>query len=158
MVAVVALKKAPEGAAATIRIAKVPKVGKPVAPAPRVVVVQSGETLTAIARREYGDAKAWRAIHAANKEVLEDPNRIRPGMKLVIRALASPGSPKARTYAVKKGDTLYSIAKAAYGDGRKWDVLYEANRKPLELRSIRGIRPDMVLSIPKLAGPRVANE
>ncbi|MCX8132023.1 MAG: LysM peptidoglycan-binding domain-containing protein [Clostridia bacterium] len=32
------------------------------------------------------------------------------------------------TYTVKKGDSLYAIAKLKYGDGRKYKELYEKNR------------------------------
>ncbi|MEI7706229.1 MAG: LysM peptidoglycan-binding domain-containing protein, partial [Deltaproteobacteria bacterium] len=31
------------------------------------------------------------------------------------------------SYVVKKGDTLYSIAKAKYGDGKQWTKIQSAN-------------------------------
>ena len=34
---------------------------------------------------------------------------------------------QANSYKVKKGDTLYHIAKAEYGDGKKWTVIASAN-------------------------------
>ncbi|MEF8783308.1 MAG: LysM peptidoglycan-binding domain-containing protein [Haloarculaceae archaeon] len=33
------------------------------------------------------------------------------------------------TYEVEEGDTLWDIAKREYGDGEKWGVIFEANRK-----------------------------
>lgn len=33
-----------------------------------------------------------------------------------------------RYYTVKEGDTLYSIARRIYGEGRYWKVIYDANR------------------------------
>lgn len=33
-----------------------------------------------------------------------------------------------RFYMVKKGDTLYSIARRFYGDGKMWSVIWKANR------------------------------
>ena len=35
-------------------------------------------------------------------------------------------------YTIKSGDCLWSIAKAAYGDGSKWEVIYEANKTVLD--------------------------
>lgn len=34
-----------------------------------------------------------------------------------------------KTYIVKKGDSLWSIAKRIYGDGSKWRKIYDANKK-----------------------------
>ena len=39
---------------------------------------------------------------------------------------------KSQTYTVKKGDCLWSIAKAAYGSGSKWKAIYEANKAVIE--------------------------
>ncbi len=47
-------------------------------------VVVSGDSLSKIAKREYGDANAWPKIFEANKDVLKDPNKIFPGQKLRI--------------------------------------------------------------------------
>jgi len=51
---------------------------------PRVHVVAEGETLTHIAQLHYGDVNKWETIAAANKNVLPNVNRIRPGMRLRI--------------------------------------------------------------------------
>ncbi len=40
-------------------------------------------------------------------------------------AVASTGGSK--SYTVKKGDTLFSIAKASYGSGRDWQKIVSAN-------------------------------
>lgn len=37
-------------------------------------------------------------------------------------------SADARYYTVKEGDTLYSIARQVYGEGKYWKVIYDANR------------------------------
>lgn len=50
--------------------------------APRLHVVEKGDTLGKIARRYYGSADAWRRILDANPSV--DPKRIRPGQALVV--------------------------------------------------------------------------
>lgn len=41
-------------------------------------------------------------------------------------------SSKATTYVVQPGDCLWNIAKAAYNDGSKWTVIYEANKAIIE--------------------------
>lgn len=46
--------------------------------------VKSGETLSKIAQRYYGDASLYPKIFEANKDVLKDPNLIRVGQKLRI--------------------------------------------------------------------------
>lgn len=56
----------------------------PPPPGPRYYTVRNqGETLYGIARSIYGDGNQWRRIRDANP-FLENPNRIFPGMRLVI--------------------------------------------------------------------------
>ncbi len=52
--------------------------------ATKVYEVKSGDSLSKIAKREYGDANAWNRIFEANKDILKDPNKIFPGQKLKI--------------------------------------------------------------------------
>jgi nucleoid-associated protein YgaU len=47
-------------------------------------LVQSGDTLSKIAEKYYGDASLYTKIFQANRDVLSDPNKIRPGQKLRI--------------------------------------------------------------------------
>jgi len=49
---------------------------------------KSGDSLSKIAKQEYGDAAKWPLIFEANKDVLKDPNKIFPGQKLKIPPLA----------------------------------------------------------------------
>jgi nucleoid-associated protein YgaU len=55
-------------------------------------------------------------------------------------------APEARMHTVKKGDTLWAIAKAQYGDGSRYTVIFEANRPMLEPPD--KIYPGQVLRIP----------
>ena len=63
----------------------------PVAPpettaaATRYTVV-AGDSLSKIAKREYGDANAWHRIFEANRDIIKDPDLIHPGQTLVIPA------------------------------------------------------------------------
>ncbi|MBL8204275.1 MAG: LysM peptidoglycan-binding domain-containing protein [Blastocatellia bacterium] len=48
--------------------------------------VQSGDTLSKIAKRVYGDANAYHQIFNANTDKLSDPDRIQVGQELVLPA------------------------------------------------------------------------
>jgi nucleoid-associated protein YgaU len=47
-------------------------------------VIEKGDTLSAIAKRFYGDANAYPKIVDANKEVIKDADKIFPGQKIRI--------------------------------------------------------------------------
>lgn len=49
-------------------------------------VVQSGDTLWAIAKKYYGNGNQYTKIYNANKDKIKNPNLIYPGQKLVIPA------------------------------------------------------------------------
>jgi len=55
--------------------------------APKIYEVVSGDTLSKIAKREYGKANEWKRIYEANSDILKDPNKIYPGQKLKIPPL-----------------------------------------------------------------------
>ncbi len=48
--------------------------------------VASGDTLSHIAKHFYGKSSRWQAIFDANRDQLDDPDRIRPGQVLKIPA------------------------------------------------------------------------
>ncbi len=48
--------------------------------------VQSGDSLSKIAKHHYGDGNAWKKIFEANRDVLDDPDKIQPGQTLRIPA------------------------------------------------------------------------
>ncbi|MGY2374661.1 peptidoglycan-binding protein LysM [Pseudomonas sp. SDO524_S393] len=56
----------------------------PAAEAARFVVVKKGDTLSAIAKAEYGDANKYNKIFEANKPLLSHPDKIYPGQTLRI--------------------------------------------------------------------------
>jgi nucleoid-associated protein YgaU len=47
-------------------------------------VVQSGDSLSKIAKLKLGSGNAWNKIFEANTDILKDPNKIFPGQKLKI--------------------------------------------------------------------------
>jgi nucleoid-associated protein YgaU len=48
--------------------------------------VKKGDTLSAIAQREYGDANEWRRIYESNRDKIDDPDLIHPGQQLTLPA------------------------------------------------------------------------
>ena len=50
----------------------------------RTYTVQSGDTLSKISKQFYGSANEYMKIFEANRDKLDDPNKIQPGQQLVI--------------------------------------------------------------------------
>lgn len=59
-------------------------VEQPTSAAAQFHTVAKGDTLSAIARKVYGDANAYDRIYDANKPMLSSPDRIYPGQVLRI--------------------------------------------------------------------------
>lgn len=51
--------------------------------------VQEGDSLSAIARKLYGNANRWQEIFEANRDQLDDPDLIKAGQVLRIPGAAS---------------------------------------------------------------------
>lgn len=65
------------------------KVTTAEAAAPRFHTVAKGDTLWAVAKKEYGDGSKYPVIFEANKPMLSDPDKIYPGQVLRIPELDS---------------------------------------------------------------------
>lgn len=67
---------------------------------------------------------------------------------LLVTFISAQQKPK--TYRVwiwqENGDCLWNIAKKFYGDGKKWKIIYEANKN--EIKDPRKIYPKQKLIIP----------
>ena len=107
--------------------------------------IAAGETFYTIAASVYGDSKYYTRLEDANPTV--NPNRVRVGTVINVPALGEPmplksASPRlssgaadsttpidsSKSYRVRPSDTLMSIARRLYGDGRAWQKIYDANR------------------------------
>jgi nucleoid-associated protein YgaU len=68
-------------------------------------------------------------------------------VEVLVRETPTESADHVKTYTVKRGDTLSSIAAAEYGDPARWRPIATANRitDPLSLR------PGLVLALPALA-------
>jgi nucleoid-associated protein YgaU len=53
--------------------------------------VKSGDSLSKIAKEMYGDASKWKQIHAANADLIRDPDKIQPGWTLQIPGASAGG-------------------------------------------------------------------
>jgi nucleoid-associated protein YgaU len=52
--------------------------------AERTYTVVEGDSLSKIAQRQYGDARKWRTIYEANRDLIKDPDLIYPGQSFSI--------------------------------------------------------------------------
>ena len=102
------------------------------------VVVEKGDNLWKIAERTYGSGYNW--VDIAKENGLKNANQVTVGQELKIpktpvivveqpKVAEKPTLPtiEGDSYAVVKGDHLWSIAVRAYGDGYKWVEIAKAN-------------------------------
>ena len=126
-------------------------------------VVKANQTLSDVAEEVLGDRNAWRKLYEANKDRLKDPNHVRAGMKLVYEKLkggtqataaarpvartttvaASAPRAQGRTYTVKKGESLYGIARDQLGKPGRWKEIAQLNGI-----AGGGVRAGQVLKMP----------
>lgn len=50
----------------------------------RTYTIEKGDTLSKIAKEQLGQASAWKQIFEANRDVLDDPDRIFPGQVIKL--------------------------------------------------------------------------
>lgn len=56
----------------------------PASSAGRTYTVQSGDSLSKIAKAQYGDASQWKRIYEANRDKIKNPDLIHPGQEFTI--------------------------------------------------------------------------
>jgi len=138
----------------------------PPAQSDRTYTVAAGDSLWKIAQKVYGKGTEGRRIFDANRDKMssEDdflrvgtvlaipalPEAVKPPVPETVDAGVAPKSPApvaAKTYKVKAGDTLSSIAKSTLGDGNKWKDIFKANKD--KLAHPDSLTEGMELSIPE---------
>lgn len=132
--------------------------------------VAAGDSYWAISRRYYGTARYFQALAKYNSHRIRDPQRMRPGMKVLVPrrellesqfgnlvpqggnarssemvgfSLSHEGNP---VYRVGSGDTLTGIAEKYLGRTSRWIQIYRLNRR--ELPSPHKLIQGMVLRMP----------
>jgi len=106
-----------------------------------VYTVQPNDWLSKIAAIFYGDPMAYAKIVEDNPTVIENPDQIEAGQKLLIMIVK--GMPV--SYTVKEGESLSRISNRFYGDPMKFKDIFLANQDTIEDPDI--IRPGQVLKI-----------
>jgi LysM repeat protein len=93
-------------------------------------VVKTGDTLMKIAFNIYGDVDRWKELQELNSKALKGKLALRKGMKIRYEVPAEAFSPDqhAKTYEIKKGDTLAGIADEVYGKKMKYKKLQGYNK------------------------------
>jgi nucleoid-associated protein YgaU len=128
--------------------------------------VQRGDTLWSIAERTLGDGAKWQRIRDLNVGHLQpDGTRLpedlveglRPGWTLTLPDDAAPAPVTADTHVVAPGESLSTIADAAYGDPAAFPLIFQANRDRPQpdggvLTDPDAIRPGWVLRLPTAPG------
>ena len=62
----------------------VPEEEAPAVPEPKFYTIQKGDSLWKIASKNYGNGNKWQALFEANREVIQDPDKIYPGQQIRI--------------------------------------------------------------------------
>ncbi|MCH7675192.1 LysM peptidoglycan-binding domain-containing protein [candidate division KSB1 bacterium] len=106
-----------------------------------VYTVQPNDWLSKIAAIFYGDPMAYARIAQDNHDVIQNPEKIYAGQKLLVKI--QKGMPV--FYRVKKGESLSIIANRFYGDPMKFKDIFLANQDAIEDPDI--IYPGQVLKI-----------
>ncbi|MCZ6819307.1 MAG: LysM peptidoglycan-binding domain-containing protein [Calditrichaeota bacterium] len=106
-----------------------------------VYTVQPNDWLYKIAAIFYGDPMAYSKIVEDNPLVIENPDQIEIGQKLMMTI--PKGMPV--FYTVKEGESLSKIAIRFYGDPMKFKDIFFANQDTIEDPDI--IQPGQVLNI-----------
>jgi nucleoid-associated protein YgaU len=108
---------------------------------PPMIPVQTADPTTR--SQDDSDASLTRLVPVNPPSAAQSPNA--PAAAVPTKG-ADAKSQKPRTYEVKTGDSLVDIARKLYGDGRKHEQLFEANRNVL--KNPAALKPGMVLVVP----------
>ena len=111
------------------------------APTAPKYTVRANDSLVLIARRFYGSQgdRLWRRIYEANRSVLSDPNRLRPGQELVIPGVEASPAP-ATPAPVPESDGVRTVTADELADmfGNRSDLVEAPSPLPATYTVQRG--------------------
>jgi LysM repeat protein len=124
----------PAATVSTIHPAGTSVVAAPAQPVAtqHTISVKPGDSLWKLAQENLGSGNRWHELLAINPSIA-DPNQIRAGAHLVLPAVTASsaarvaGSNAPTTIKVRKGDTLWTLAKSNLGRSSAWPCLAAAN-------------------------------
>jgi nucleoid-associated protein YgaU len=153
----------PGGATAVTPVAATPVVSSVAPLALATHTVQTGDTLSKIARKYYNnDQTKWTLIQAANADALGPQCQLKTGMKLTIPApprvetlVSAPTAHSPSIVTVQRGDTLGTLAARTMGDKNKWKALFDENHDQLKRET--DLKVGMVLRVPSKAAVAANN-
>ncbi len=117
--------------------------------------VQDADTLSSISEKFYADTSRADDISKTNRGVSD--LTLKTGQELVIPDMpilrdidesqqVDRNKHKRAVYHVKWGDSLYEIASRVFHDGKKWTVIYDANKQ--EIKDINDLPVGQVIIVP----------
>lgn len=117
--------------------------------------VQDGDTLSSISEKFYDDTSRAEEISETNKDVSDVTLKV--GQELIIPDMPilkdieesqqiDRNKHKKTVYRVKWGDSFYELASKVFDDGKRWTIVYDANKH--EIKDIRDLPVGQVIIIP----------
>lgn len=117
--------------------------------------VQAGDTLSGISRKFYDTLLMAGEISRVNRGISDET--LKTGQELIIPDIPiledieeshhiDKNKYKKTVYRIKWGDSLYEIASKVFHDGKRWSVIYDANKQ--EIKDIKDLPVGQVLIIP----------
>ena len=127
-----------------------PAIASAVAPAVqpecvRTIEVQRGDSWWKLARRYLGSGARWPELRTLNPATSEPGELLRQGSSILVPESAAAQSTPARRIVVKKGDTLWALARTHLGHASAWSCLASANP---EVSDYTRLPIGMALSLP----------
>ncbi len=90
--------------------------------------VQRGDSWWKLAHRYLGDGARWMELLRVNPGLSRDPRKLPSGIVVFVpQAMQATAAPPGKGITVRKGDTLWSLAREHLGCGAAWPQLATAN-------------------------------
>ncbi len=145
--------------------------GAPVALSGETYLVQPNDNFWSISKKVYGSGRYFEALAKYNANVVTDPTKMKPGLKIATptanelqarypqllaaagtqdvvqdpQSLGLPGD----IYVAHSGDNFWEISKRLYGDGKYFRALEQHNS--VIVNDPQKLKPGMKLAAPKAA-------